>query len=251
MRMLAILERNIKWRLRHAVTIFISLLQPLLWLTLYGAAAGPTMAAGGIGDYTAFILPGVAVLVSFSACSSGGMFHYRMRAEGSLLRLLTAPVRRSAIVLGQLLEGVLCALLEAAILLLAGLALGVRPAAGPAEWAAMTALLALAAFFMAALAYGASLRLPNEAVYETAMNAVVLPVFFLSSALFPAQDAGGALGAAVRLNPFARLIDVLRALLLTGRAEPGELAAAAALFLALDALGFAWALRGVQRQTEG
>lgn len=247
--MLAILERNIKWRRHNAVTILITLLQPLLWLALYGTAAAPTMAAGGIGDYPAFLLPGVAVLTSFSACSSGGMLNYRMKAEGSFARLLTAPVRRRDIVLGQVGEAVLCALLEAGLLVLAGVPLGVRPAAGPAAWAGAAGLLALATFFMAALAYGVSLRLPNEAVYETAMNAIVLPVFFLSSALFPAQRVSGALGAAVRWNPFTCLIDTLRALLLAGRAQPGQLAGTAALFLALDALGFGWALASLRRQT--
>lgn len=251
MRMLTILERNLKWRRHNAVTIPITLLQPVLWLTLYGTVAGPAMAAGGVGDYSAFLLPGVAVLASFSACSSSGMLQYRAKAEGSFARLLAAPVRRCDIVLGQLLEAVLCAVGEAGVLVLIGRLLGACPAAGPAEWCLLAALLALAAFFMAGLAYGVSLRLPNEAVYEAAMNAIVLPVFFLSGALFPAQDAGGALGAAVRLNPFTRLTGTLRTLLLTGRAEPGELAATAALFLALDALGFLWVLAGLRRQTEG
>lgn len=247
--MLAILERNIKWRRHNAVTILITLLQPLLWLALYGPAAAPTMAAGGIGNYAAYLLPGVAVLAGSSACSSGGMLNYRMKAEGSFARLLTAPVRRRDIVLGQVEEAVLCALLEAGLLVLAGILLGVRPAASPTAWAAAAGLLALAAFFMAALAYGVSLRLPNEAVYETAMNAIVLPAFFLSSALFPAQSVGGTLGLAVRLNPFTCLIDTLRALLRTGRAAPGELAGTVVLFLVMDALGFAWALESLRRQT--
>lgn len=59
------------------------------------------------------------------------------------------------------------------------------------------------------MAYGISLILPNEVVYETAMNAIVLPLFFLSTALFPAGGIDGVLGVIVNLNPFTHIINVI------------------------------------------
>lgn len=70
----------------------------------------------------------------------------------------------------------------------------------------------MTAFFMAGLTYAISLSLPNEAVYETAMNAIVLPIF-LSTALFPVESLSGRLAVAVNLNPFTHIINAMRSLL--------------------------------------
>lgn len=75
MSVFTLLYRNIKWRFHNAFTIIITILQPLLWLMLYSSVAGETMKNLAIENYTAFILPGLIVLVSFSACSSGGIFN--------------------------------------------------------------------------------------------------------------------------------------------------------------------------------
>ena len=71
MSVLPLLWRNMKWRYHNAFTIVMTILQPMLWLVLYSAVAGQTMKGAGISNYTAFILPGLVVLVSFRACSSG------------------------------------------------------------------------------------------------------------------------------------------------------------------------------------
>lgn len=68
-----LLHRDIKWRFHNAFTIVITILQPMLWLVLYSAVAGQSMQNIGITNYTAFILPGLIVLVSFGACSSSGI----------------------------------------------------------------------------------------------------------------------------------------------------------------------------------
>ena len=62
MNVLAILHRNIKWRFHNALTIIITILQPMLWLVMYSSVAGSTMQNTGIKNYTAFILPGLIVL---------------------------------------------------------------------------------------------------------------------------------------------------------------------------------------------
>ena len=113
---LTILQRNVKWRFHNSFTIVVTILQPILWLVLYSAVASQAMQGTGISNYTGFILPGLIVLVSFSACSSGGIMNYMMKADGSFYRILIAPVRRASIVLGQLLEAVLCTFFEVFIM---------------------------------------------------------------------------------------------------------------------------------------
>lgn len=209
-----ILWRSLKWRVHNKFTIVITILQPMLWLVLYSGVAGQTMQGAGIENYTAFILPGLVVLVSFSACSSGGIMNYLLKANGSFYRVLIAPIPRSSIVLGQILEAVLCAFIEVIIMCVVGLFFSVTVKSGIIGIILIAIIVFLTAFFISGLTYAISLWLPNEVIYETVMNAIVLPIFFLSTALFPAEQLSGALGVAVRLNPFTHVINVIRSLFL-------------------------------------
>lgn len=245
-----ILYRNVKWRFHNSFTIVITILQPVLWLVLYSAVAGQTMKNTGIENYTAFILPGLVVLVSFSACSSGGIMNYMMKSDGSFYRVLIAPVRRSSIVLGQLLEAVLCTFLEVGIMCAVSLFFSVRIATDITGMLIIIILVFLTAFFMAGLAYGISLILPNEVIYETVMNAIVLPVFFLSTALFPSDGISGILKAAININPFTHVINVLRELILYGTVQTSRLLFVLMLFEVMGGIGFAWALHRLEKELD-
>lgn len=125
-----ILWRNMKWRFQNPISILLTIIQPLIWLALYSAMASQSMRNVSGGNYTAFILPGIMVLVTLACCSSGGYLNFIMKSKGSFYRILIAPVKRSSIVLGQLLEAVLLSLIEAAILLVLSMLLPVRVASG-------------------------------------------------------------------------------------------------------------------------
>ncbi len=114
--MLNIMWRNMKWRLKNPISILVTILQPLLWLVLYSAVASQTMQNMGVGNYTAFVLPGIIFLVIFSVSCSGGIINFIMKSSGSFYRNLIAPVRRSSIVLGQMLEVILVSFMEVGIL---------------------------------------------------------------------------------------------------------------------------------------
>jgi len=186
----------------------------MLWLVLYSTVAGQTMQGSGIENYTAFILPGLVVLVSFSTCSSNGIMNYLLKTNGSFYRILIAPIARNTIVLGQMLEAVLCAFIEVAIMCIVGLFFSATISSGIVGVLLISLIVFLTAFFISGLTYAISLSLPNEVVYETVMNAIVLPIFFLSTALFPANSLSGGLAIAVKLNPFTHVINVLRSLFL-------------------------------------
>ena len=248
MSVFTILYRNIKWRFHNAFTIVITILQPILWLVLYSAVAGQTMKNTGIENYTAFILPGLVVLVSFSTCSSSGIMNYMMKSDGSFYRILIAPIRRSSIVLGQLLEAVLCTFFEVGIMCVISLLFSVRLAADITGLLIIFILVFLTAFFMAGLAYGISLILPNEVMYETVMNAIVLPIFFLSTALFPTCDISGILKVAININPFTHVINVLRDLILYGTVKANYAVFVLILFILMGSISFIWALHGLKKE---
>lgn len=208
------LWRNMKWRFQNPISIIITISQPIIWLVLYSTIANGTMKNIGIDNYTAYILPGIIILVTMAACSSGGMINFLMKSSGSFYRVFIAPVRRSSIVLGQMLEAVMCTFLEVIILCVLSLLFGVKFTMGVVGILLMTVLIFLTAFFMSGLAYTISLLLPNEMIYETVMNLIVLPIFFLSTALFPVENVSGVLRIVVNLNPFTLIINALRSLIL-------------------------------------
>ena len=248
MSVVPILYRNIKWRFHNVFTIVITILQPMLWLVLYSAVAGQSMQGIGIENYTAFIFPGLVVLVSFSSCSSGGIMNYLMKTDGSFYRVLIAPIQRSSIILGQILEAVLCTFLEVGIMFLVSLLFSVKIASGIVGIAFIIIIIFLSAFFMAGLAYAISLILPNEVVYETAMNAIVLPIFFLSTALFPANTLTGGLGIAVNLNPFTHVINALRTLILESTIIYTDMISVTIMLIAMSGISFAWAFNRLSKE---
>lgn len=249
MNVLTILKRNIKWRFNNAFTIIITILQPMLWLVLYSTVAGQTMKNTGIENYTAFILPGLVVLVSFSTCSSSGIMNYMMKSEGSFYRILIAPVRRSSIVLGQILEAVICTLFEVGIMGIVSLLFSVKVATGLIGILLIILIVFLTAFFMAGLSYAISLILPNEVVYETVMNAIVLPIFFLSTALFPVDEIKGVLAIAIKLNPFTHVIDALRSLILYGNIDLTRILNVLFLLVIMCCISFLWAFYRLRKET--
>lgn len=248
--MLNILWRNIKWRVQNPLGVIIPLLQPLIWLVLYSAVASQTLENSGIGNYTAFMLPGLVVLVTFGACASGGIINFIMKSNGSFYRIMIAPVNRVSIVLGQMLEAILLSFIEVAILFIVGLFFSVTIASGITGIMLMILLIFLTAFFLSSLAYSISLFLPNEVIYETIMTAIVLPIFFLSSALFPIENLSGGLAIAVKINPFTHIINALRNLVLEKTIVLGDVLPVILLFLVMCCGSFMLAMRRLKKETD-
>jgi len=249
MGVLNMLWRNMKWRFQNPISIAVTILQPLIWLVLYSAVAGQTMQNMGISNYTAFILPGIIVLVTFSSCSSGGIINFLMKSSGSFYRILIAPVSRSSIVLGQMLEAILLSFMEVGVLCVVGLFFSVKVASGIAGIALMILLIFMTAFFMSGFAYSISLFLPNEVIYETIMTVIVLPIFFLSTALFPPESLSGGLEIAVMLNPFTHIINTLRSLIFDDTILLGDILPVILLFTVMCGGSFSLAIWRLKKET--
>ncbi|MCW6109116.1 ABC transporter permease [Clostridium sporogenes] len=249
MNVITLLWRNVKWRFHNKFTVVITILQPMIWLILYSAVANQAMRGIGIDNYTTFILPGLIVLVSFGTCSSSGIMNYLMKADGSFYRILIAPVNRKSIVLGQVLEAVLCTFLEVGIMYIVSLFFSVKIQTNILGILIIILIIFLNAIFLSSLTYAISLSLPNEVVYETTMNAIVSPLFFLSTALFPANTLTGFLSVAVNLNPFTHVINLLRTLMTEGNAEALQLILVIGMLIVMSGISFLWALSRLKKET--
>ncbi|WP_246963371.1 ABC transporter permease [Clostridioides difficile] len=246
--MLNILWRSMKWRFKNPISFIVTILQPFLWLVLYSSIANQTMNNININNYTAFILPGIIILVVFSSCSSGGIINFIMKNSGSFYRVLIAPISRYSIVLGQLLEAILVSFIEVAILCIVSIFFSVTIESGIGGILLMTVLVFMTAFFLSSLAYSISLLLPTEIVYETIMTAIVLPIFFLSSALFPIENLSGGLKVVVMLNPFTHVINALRSLIFGETVLIEDILPVILLFLILCCASFSLAMWRLKKE---
>lgn len=234
--------REVKRYLRSRPQIIASLGQPLLYLLVLGFGLGPVFERAGQGSYLQFVAPGVIGMgVLFTSIFSGiGLLWDRQ--FGFLKETLVAPVPRLAIMVGRTLGGATIALVQGALVLVVCLLAGFRPGSLAAIPLAL-AFMALIAIVFSALGtvIGSSLR--DMQGFQLIMNFLVMPIFFLSGALFPLSNLPAGLAVATRLDPLSYGIDGLRAALI-GLSELGVgvdvavLGAVAALFLALGAWAF-------------
>lgn len=236
--------RNCKWRFKNKITIVVTIIQPLIWLVLYSVCA-----AQPIDNYTGFILPGIMMLVIFSACGSRGMLNYVMKTQGSFERLLFAPIYRSAIILGQNLEAIFLSFIKIGMLIAISILMSVSFHTSLIGILIVLLLLFLTAFCISNIAYTLSLKPRNEMVYETVMNTLVLPLFFTSTALFPLQQMSGIFKIVVLCNPLTYIINAIREVLLYQQFHIPHLGFVICILVLLSLFTFSLSIHTLNKET--
>lgn len=243
METLNIFWRNVKWRFQNPITIVMTLLQPLIWLLLYSTLFANTME----GNYTAFILPGILVLVVFSSAGMSGVANYSTKLDGSFYRIHISPVKRSSIVMGHILDAAVLSTIEIAVLLILSFFMSVHIATGFMGLILLLLLLFATIFFVASLSYVLSLILPNENAFYTLLSTFILPIFFVSTALLPYENIPDNFQFIVSINPFTHVIDSLRSLILTTTIDCQQYIFAAILMLVLGVVFFILSIKQLQQ----
>jgi ABC-2 type transport system permease protein len=234
--------REVKRYLRSRPQIIASLGQPLLYLLVLGFGLGPVFQQSGQGSYLQFIAPGVVGMAVLFSSIFSGMGLLWDRQFGFLKETLVAPVPRLHIMIGRTLGGATVAMIQGTLVLVVCLLAGFRPHD--------LATVPLALLFMALIAVvftglgtaiGSSLR--DMQGFQLIMNFLVMPIFFLSGALFPLANLPTALAVATSVDPLAYGIDGLRGAFL-GQSHFGVvtdvsvLCVVASCFMALGAWSF-------------
>jgi ABC-2 type transport system permease protein len=205
--------------MREPIWIAMMVIQPMLWLLLYGQLFSKTGAQGhGSGTYTEFLTPGVVCMNAFFGGTWAGMAMINDLDRHVVDRFLAAPASRLAIVLSQVVRAGITAILQAIILLLVGLALGVRVHGGAAGWLVVLAAAFLLAMVFAGFSNGIALLLRREASMIATANFVGLPLMFLSSILVTTALMPGWIKAIARFNPVNWGVHASRNAVVTGGA---------------------------------
>jgi ABC-2 type transport system permease protein len=201
--------REVRRFLRSKTQIFAALAQPVIYLLIMGFGLDDVYRHAGRGSYIQFLAPGViAMTVLFSAVLSGAVLLWD-RQFGFLKETLVAPVPRFYIMLGQTCGVATVALLQGAMVAVVCLIAGFRPAS-LALLPAGVVYLCLIALLFAGVGTIIGSSLENMHGFNPIMNLLVMPVFFLSGALFPLDHLPSALAALTRLDPLSYGVDGLR-----------------------------------------
>lgn len=214
MRTIAILwQRQIKRYLRSRARIIGSLGQPLLFLVGLGFGFGPIYQRAGGGDYMSFIAPGViSMSILFTAIFSGIELIWD-RQFGFLKETLVAPVPRLHIMIGRTLGGATVAMLQGFIVFIITLLVGFRPESILMIPVAFVIMFLIAVLFTA-LGTAIACVLSDFQGFQLIMNFLVMPMFFLSGALFPLEGLPTALAIITRIDPLTYGVDALRGALI-------------------------------------
>src|SRR5579871_3373260 len=176
--------RELKRYVRSKVQIIVSLGQPMLYLFALGFGFTPVFKNAGMGDYRHFLVPGViGMTVLFSSVFSGlGLLWDRQ--FGFLKETLVAPVSRLQLMIGKTLGGATVAVMQGLLVMIVCLIAGFRPA-HLATVPIAFGFMVLIAILFAALGMAIGSGLQDMQGFQLIMNFLVMPIYFLSGALFP------------------------------------------------------------------
>ncbi|MBT9330058.1 ABC transporter permease [Paracidobacterium acidisoli] len=231
--------REMKRYIRSRVQIVVSLGQPALYLLALGFGFGPVFQKAGEGSYLQFMAPGViGMTVLFSSIFSGIAMLWD-RQFGFLKETLVAPVPRIQIMIGRTLGGATVAMIQGVLILVICLVAGFRPQHWIAVPAAFVFVMMIAVVF-AALGTGIGSIIKDMQGFQLIMNFLVMPIFFLSGALYPLKNLPRVLTWITNADPLSYGVDGLRGVLTGLWAFPYALDVAvlcglAAVFLTMGA----------------
>lgn len=211
--------RQLKRYYRSRARMIGSLAQPVLFLVALGFGFGPIYQKAGGGDYIQFIAPGIiAMSIIFTAMFTGLEVIYD-RQFGFLKETLVAPVPRWAIMLGRTFGGATVATLQGVIVFLISLIIGFRPDNISVVLLAIAYMILMATFFTA---FGTAIasRMEDMQAFPLIINFLIMPLFFLSGALFPLSGLPRAIQTIIYANPLSYGVDGIRGAL-TGQMHFG------------------------------
>ncbi|PIQ68508.1 MAG: multidrug ABC transporter permease [Candidatus Taylorbacteria bacterium CG11_big_fil_rev_8_21_14_0_20_46_11] len=211
--------RQLKRYWRSRARMLGSLGQPVLFLVALGFGFGPIFQKAGGGDYIQFLSPGIiAMSVIFTAIFSG-IEVIVDKQFGFLKETLVAPVSRVSIMVGRTLGGATVAAIQGLIVFAISLFIGFHPLWG-FRFPLVFVFIILIAIFFTALGTAIGSILDDMHAFPLIINFLIMPLFFLSGALFPLSNLPKAFTIVAAINPLSYGVDGIRGIL-SGQAHFG------------------------------
>jgi len=201
--------RQVKRYWRSKARIVGALGQPLLFLIALGFGFGPVFQKAGGGDYLQFLAPGVIAMSILFTSMFNGIEVIWDRQFGFLKETLVAPISRIKIMVGRTLGGATVATIQGVIVFLITLAIGFRPVNFVYIPIAFVFMF-LISFLFTSLGTAIASKLKDMHGFQLIMNFLIMPVFFLSGALFPLEGLPKVIHIFTLLNPLTYGVEALR-----------------------------------------
>jgi ABC-2 type transport system permease protein len=188
---------------RQPAFLFIALVQPIIWLLLFGALFKAVTEIPGFegGSYVTYLTPGVIVMLAVSSAGWTGMAFIEDINDGVMDRMLASPVWRGALNLGMVGQAVVQIVIQTLVIVLLALALGAHYSNGVGGVAVLVLVSALLGASFASLSNGLGVLARQRETLIGAVTLVLLPLTFLSSALMQTSLAPGWIETVSRFNP--------------------------------------------------
>lgn len=204
---LTLWQREVLRFVRNKSRIIGGLGTPLLFLLVLGSGFDRLLDVGEL-SYVQFLAPGVIGMVLLFAGMFSGINVVYDRQFGFLKEILVAPVSRASMVIGRILGGATTAMFQATILLVLTLFVGVT--LDLARFALMLLAMTWVAFGFTAMGLSIAAKLSDFQGFQLIVNFIMMPMFFLSGALYPLEQLPEWLQAATWLNPMTYGVELLR-----------------------------------------
>lgn len=201
--------RDVKKFWRERSRLLGGVARPVLWLLILGSSLKAAISVEAVGvDYQQYIFPGVIGLTLIFSALQSAMSIIWDREFGFLKEVLAAPVPRLSIVVGKALGGATQATLQGIITLLFAPLIGLW--LSPLTIVELIVMMFIVAFALTALGVVIAGRMTSFEGFGTISNFVVMPMYFLSGAIYPTDNVPMWLKPLIVINPLSYGVDALR-----------------------------------------
>lgn len=199
---LGISVRHLRELARQPVYLAFNLIQPIIWLLLFGQLFKSVVEIPGFDadSYITYLVPGVVVMLALYSNGWAGMSFIEDIERGVLDRFLVSPISRGALIAGSIVYQAIVTLIQVVIVLILGWLLGADYGDGPGLLALVLAALLLGAAF-AAFSNALALVLRSQESVIGAVSFIVLPLTFVSGAFMPLNLTPNWIQQVARFNP--------------------------------------------------
>jgi ABC-2 type transport system permease protein len=213
---LFVFRRQQRLILRVPAFLIIGVVQPILYLALFGPLLTHLPAGvlsggsgtGGTAEAYRFFVPGLLIQLALFGSSFVGFAIISEWRAGVIERFRVTPVSRLALLTGRVLRDVVTLVVQSTVLILAGVAFGLRAPIGAILLSYV--FIMLCAVGLSALSYAVALRLKSEDAFAPLINSVVVPLILLSGVMLPMTLGPGWLQGIARISPYRYIIDAMR-----------------------------------------
>lgn len=205
----AICLRDLKRLWRDRTRFLGGVVRPVLWLLIMGHSLKPAVTNLGV-DYTKYLFPGVlGMTLVFTALHSAISIIWD-REFGFLKEVMVAPIPRSAVMLGKVLSGTVEACLQGLTTLVFAPLIGLWPTL--IQVGELLLVMFLVSFSLTALGTAIAARMTSFEGFGTISNFIIMPMYFLSGAIYPVDRLPLWIKSLTVINPLTYCIDAIRAI---------------------------------------